>query len=201
MTLLRCDGTLLPLCLVLLGVWSSMLLPSGRRACAMPRIWSVTVVQVLDWPTSVFSPLLVDYSMFQGATNCPWHFNVCLVLRLHGWNAPRWVNVCACPLQSSQYVQCVAGCLQLMLRVNEYRFAWVEADGVNWWVTPDRLKIRVVLSFFFFKLQTSFVQLLLLKSEKNRQWTVCICIRFIFYSYSVPWSSSNLVNSMKNVKT
>ncbi|XP_069013816.1 V-type proton ATPase subunit H isoform X2 [Embiotoca jacksoni] len=32
--------------------------------------------------------------------------------------------------QSSQYVQCVAGCLQLMLRVNEYRFAWVEADGV-----------------------------------------------------------------------
>ncbi|XP_043077185.1 V-type proton ATPase subunit H isoform X2 [Puntigrus tetrazona] len=33
--------------------------------------------------------------------------------------------------QSSQYVQCVAGCLQLMLRVNEYRFAWVEADGVN----------------------------------------------------------------------
>ncbi|NWI81659.1 VATH ATPase, partial [Dryoscopus gambensis] len=33
---------------------------------------------------------------------------------------------------SSQYVQCVAGCLQLMLRVNEYRFAWVEADGVNW---------------------------------------------------------------------
>ncbi|XP_047197960.1 V-type proton ATPase subunit H isoform X2 [Hippoglossus stenolepis] len=33
--------------------------------------------------------------------------------------------------QSSQYVQCVAGCLQLMLRVNEYRFSWVEADGVN----------------------------------------------------------------------
>ncbi|XP_069777600.1 V-type proton ATPase subunit H isoform X2 [Narcine bancroftii] len=33
--------------------------------------------------------------------------------------------------QSSQYVQCVAGCLQLMLRVNEYRFAWVKADGVN----------------------------------------------------------------------
>ncbi|KAH0617717.1 hypothetical protein JD844_016219 [Phrynosoma platyrhinos] len=32
---------------------------------------------------------------------------------------------------SSQYVQCVAGCLQLMLRVNEYRFAWVESDGVN----------------------------------------------------------------------
>ncbi|KAI1243380.1 hypothetical protein IHE44_0000984 [Lamprotornis superbus] len=32
-------------------------------------------------------------------------------------------------LKSSQYVQCVAGCLQLMLRVNEYRFAWVEADG------------------------------------------------------------------------
>uniref|UniRef100_A0AAQ5X5U7 V-type proton ATPase subunit H n=1 Tax=Amphiprion ocellaris TaxID=80972 RepID=A0AAQ5X5U7_AMPOC len=35
------------------------------------------------------------------------------------------------PSESSQYVQCVAGCLQLMLRVNEYRFAWVEADGVN----------------------------------------------------------------------
>uniref|UniRef100_A0AAQ4QA79 V-type proton ATPase subunit H n=1 Tax=Gasterosteus aculeatus aculeatus TaxID=481459 RepID=A0AAQ4QA79_GASAC len=34
-------------------------------------------------------------------------------------------------LPSSQYVQCVAGCLQLMLRLNEYRFAWVEADGVN----------------------------------------------------------------------
>ncbi|KAF7222263.1 V-type proton ATPase subunit H isoform X1 [Nothobranchius furzeri] len=35
------------------------------------------------------------------------------------------------PGESSQYVQCVAGCLQLMLRVNEYRFAWVEADGVT----------------------------------------------------------------------
>uniref|UniRef100_A0A8C6UM39 V-type proton ATPase subunit H n=1 Tax=Neogobius melanostomus TaxID=47308 RepID=A0A8C6UM39_9GOBI len=35
------------------------------------------------------------------------------------------------PSESSQYVQCVAGCLQLMLRVNEYRFSWVEADGVN----------------------------------------------------------------------
>uniref|UniRef100_A0A1A8I6K0 V-type proton ATPase subunit H n=3 Tax=Nothobranchius TaxID=28779 RepID=A0A1A8I6K0_NOTKU len=35
------------------------------------------------------------------------------------------------PSESSQYVQCVAGCLQLMLRVNEYRFAWVEADGVT----------------------------------------------------------------------
>uniref|UniRef100_A0A8C6LV67 V-type proton ATPase subunit H n=1 Tax=Nothobranchius furzeri TaxID=105023 RepID=A0A8C6LV67_NOTFU len=34
-------------------------------------------------------------------------------------------------IMSSQYVQCVAGCLQLMLRVNEYRFAWVEADGVT----------------------------------------------------------------------
>ncbi|XP_023684362.1 V-type proton ATPase subunit H isoform X1 [Paramormyrops kingsleyae] len=32
---------------------------------------------------------------------------------------------------SCQYAQCVAGCLQLMLRINEYRFAWVEADGVN----------------------------------------------------------------------
>uniref|UniRef100_A0A8C9WHY2 V-type proton ATPase subunit H n=1 Tax=Scleropages formosus TaxID=113540 RepID=A0A8C9WHY2_SCLFO len=32
---------------------------------------------------------------------------------------------------SSQYAQCVAGCLQLMLRINEYRFSWVEADGVN----------------------------------------------------------------------
>lgn len=41
------------------------------------------------------------------------------------------VSLCLSP-QSSQYVQCVAGCLQLMLRVNEYRFAWVEADGVNW---------------------------------------------------------------------
>ncbi|XP_028297752.1 V-type proton ATPase subunit H isoform X1 [Gouania willdenowi] len=35
------------------------------------------------------------------------------------------------PSESSQYAQCVAGCLQLMLKVNEYRFAWVEADGVN----------------------------------------------------------------------
>lgn len=44
------------------------------------------------------------------------------------------VKLFLCPSQSSQYVQCVAGCLQLMLKVNEYRFAWVEADGVNWWV-------------------------------------------------------------------
>lgn len=68
-----------------------------------------------------------------------------LTLALFSWStanaaAPVWVNVCPCPLQSSQYVQCVAGCLQLMLRVNEYRFAWVEADGVNWWVTFDSLE-------------------------------------------------------------
>uniref|UniRef100_A0A3Q3K6W4 ATPase V1 complex subunit H C-terminal domain-containing protein n=1 Tax=Monopterus albus TaxID=43700 RepID=A0A3Q3K6W4_MONAL len=44
---------------------------------------------------------------------------------------PEYLNICLCRSQSSQYVQCVAGCLQLMLRVNEYRFAWVEADGVN----------------------------------------------------------------------
>lgn len=50
--------------------------------------------------------------------------------------------------QSSQYVQCVAGCLQLMLRVNEYRFAWVEADGVNWWAF-----------FFFFKLYLDILDL------------------------------------------
>uniref|UniRef100_A0A8C9TZ34 V-type proton ATPase subunit H n=1 Tax=Scleropages formosus TaxID=113540 RepID=A0A8C9TZ34_SCLFO len=36
-----------------------------------------------------------------------------------------------CHSYSSQYAQCVAGCLQLMLRINEYRFSWVEADGVN----------------------------------------------------------------------
>uniref|UniRef100_A0A672Z0M0 V-type proton ATPase subunit H n=1 Tax=Sphaeramia orbicularis TaxID=375764 RepID=A0A672Z0M0_9TELE len=47
---------------------------------------------------------------------------------------PQSANACTgtiSPSESSQYVQCVAGCLQLMLRVNEYRFAWVEADGVN----------------------------------------------------------------------
>ncbi|ELW71992.1 V-type proton ATPase subunit H [Tupaia chinensis] len=42
-------------------------------------------------------------------------------------------------ISSSQYVQCVAGCLQLMLRVNEYRFAWVEADGVNWFSECKRI--------------------------------------------------------------
>uniref|UniRef100_A0A8C7IZY2 ATPase H+ transporting V1 subunit H n=1 Tax=Oncorhynchus kisutch TaxID=8019 RepID=A0A8C7IZY2_ONCKI len=41
-----------------------------------------------------------------------------------------WIKTQLTPAHS-QYVQCVAGCLQLMLRVNEYRFAWVEADGVN----------------------------------------------------------------------
>ncbi|CAM9640952.1 V-type proton ATPase subunit H [Petromyzon marinus] len=35
------------------------------------------------------------------------------------------------PTENSQYLQCSAGCLQLMLRVNEYRFAWVEMDGVS----------------------------------------------------------------------
>jgi len=54
--------------------------------------------------------------------------SVCVCVRVR---ACVCVRVRAC-VQSSQYVQCVAGCLQLMLRVNEYRFAWVEADGVNW---------------------------------------------------------------------
>ncbi|XP_060756288.1 V-type proton ATPase subunit H-like isoform X2 [Neoarius graeffei] len=41
-----------------------------------------------------------------------------------------WIKV-QLSFRSSQYVQCVACCLQMMLKVNEYRFAWVEADGVN----------------------------------------------------------------------
>ncbi|KAK3546320.1 hypothetical protein QTP70_025682 [Hemibagrus guttatus] len=50
--------------------------------------------------------------------------------KLHGTGAETGTGTIS-PSESSQYVQCVAGCLQLMLRVNEYRFAWVEADGVN----------------------------------------------------------------------
>uniref|UniRef100_A0A8B9RM78 V-type proton ATPase subunit H n=1 Tax=Astyanax mexicanus TaxID=7994 RepID=A0A8B9RM78_ASTMX len=50
--------------------------------------------------------------------------------KLHGTGAETGTGTIS-PNESSQYVQCVAGCLQLMLRVNEYRFAWVEADGVN----------------------------------------------------------------------
>uniref|UniRef100_A0AAR2J610 V-type proton ATPase subunit H n=1 Tax=Pygocentrus nattereri TaxID=42514 RepID=A0AAR2J610_PYGNA len=51
-------------------------------------------------------------------------------MKLHGTGAETGTGTIS-PSESSQYVQCVAGCLQLMLRVNEYRFAWVEADGVN----------------------------------------------------------------------
>ncbi|XP_034146594.1 V-type proton ATPase subunit H isoform X3 [Esox lucius] len=51
--------------------------------------------------------------------------------KLHGTGADTAGQGTMSPSESSQYVQCVAGCLQLMLRVNEYRFAWVEADGVN----------------------------------------------------------------------
>ncbi|KAI2667637.1 V-type proton ATPase subunit H [Labeo rohita] len=51
-------------------------------------------------------------------------------MKLHGTGAEPGTGTIS-PSESSQYVQCVAGCLQLMLRVNEYRFAWVEADGVN----------------------------------------------------------------------
>ncbi|XP_026061716.1 V-type proton ATPase subunit H-like isoform X1 [Carassius auratus] len=50
--------------------------------------------------------------------------------KLHGTGAEPGTGTIS-PSESSQYVQCVAGCLQLMLKVNEYRFAWVEADGVN----------------------------------------------------------------------
>ncbi|XP_016416748.1 V-type proton ATPase subunit H [Sinocyclocheilus rhinocerous] len=52
------------------------------------------------------------------------------IIKLHGTGAEPGTGTIS-PSESSQYVQCVAGCLQLMLRVNEYRFAWVEADGVN----------------------------------------------------------------------
>eukprot|EP00063_Salmo_salar_P064982 XP_014039817.1 PREDICTED: V-type proton ATPase subunit H-like isoform X1 [Salmo salar] len=52
--------------------------------------------------------------------------------KLHGTGPDSSGQGTISPSESSQYVQCVAGCLQLMLRVNEYRFAWVEADGVNW---------------------------------------------------------------------
>ncbi|CDQ84423.1 unnamed protein product [Oncorhynchus mykiss] len=51
--------------------------------------------------------------------------------KLHGTGPDSSGQGTISPSESSQYVQCVAGCLQLMLRVNEYRFAWVEADGVN----------------------------------------------------------------------
>uniref|UniRef100_UPI00358F269E V-type proton ATPase subunit H n=1 Tax=Myxine glutinosa TaxID=7769 RepID=UPI00358F269E len=35
------------------------------------------------------------------------------------------------PSESCQYVQCVAGCLQLVLRVSEFRYAWAQVDGVS----------------------------------------------------------------------
>ncbi|KAJ8010981.1 hypothetical protein DPEC_G00053470 [Dallia pectoralis] len=55
--------------------------------------------------------------------------------KLHGIGPDTAGQGTMSPSESSQYVQCVAGCLQLMLRVNEYRFAWVEADGVNFYIT------------------------------------------------------------------
>lgn len=83
--------------------------------------------------------LLVNYG-----TNRTWTSNLrlfFLITRPRLRDASNALSQCLpLPLQSSQYVQCVAGCLQLMLRLNEYRFAWVEADGVNWWVK----------GFFFF---------------------------------------------------
>jgi len=38
-------------------------------------------------------------------------------------------------LQENEYVQSVARCLQMMLRIDEYRFAFVAVDGISTLVT------------------------------------------------------------------
>uniref|UniRef100_A0A673LAQ8 V-type proton ATPase subunit H n=1 Tax=Sinocyclocheilus rhinocerous TaxID=307959 RepID=A0A673LAQ8_9TELE len=82
---------------------------------------------------SYFLPMLNRQDLFTVHMVSCYQFNyvgVFILNKLHGTGAEPGTGTIS-PSESSQYVQCVAGCLQLMLRVNEYRFAWVEADGVN----------------------------------------------------------------------
>lgn len=38
-------------------------------------------------------------------------------------------------LQSNEYIQAVCRCLQMMLRIDEYRFAFVQVDGISTLIT------------------------------------------------------------------
>lgn len=127
-----------------------------------------------------------------------------LTLALFSWStanapAPAWVNVCPCPPQSSQYVQCVAGCLQLMLRVNEYRFAWVEADGVNWWVSfgslESMLKKLLQMTFMYYLFLWIYFLICTQKNEPLRLFIIKYLHSF-YLSYSVQRNSYHQANSM-----
>ena len=116
-----------------------------------------------------------------------------------------WSDVCLCPFQSSQYVQCVAGCLQLMLKVNEYRFSWVEADGVNWWVKTHELYLcylKIYIYLFGFGIEMLNKTSWVLQWQGHiftLMWNVCI----LFWTHlngEGNWNKHNFLIQMLNVK-
>lgn len=49
--------------------------------------------------------------------------------------------------QSNEYIQSVARCLQMMLRVDEYRFAFVSVDGISTLVSILGSRVNFQVSF------------------------------------------------------
>lgn len=63
------------------------------------------------------------------------------------------------PVQSNEYIQSVARCLQMMLRVDEYRFAFVVVDGISTLIAilGSRVNFQVSGGFYLLLRHEPFV--------------------------------------------
>lgn len=72
------------------------------------------------------------------------------------------------PKQNNEYIQSVARCLQMMLRVDEYRFAFVSVDGISTLlsVLSGRVNFQVQYQLIFCLWVLTFNPLLAEKMNK-----------------------------------
>jgi V-type H+-transporting ATPase subunit H len=72
------------------------------------------------------------------------------------------------PFQNNEYMQSVARCLQMMLRIDEYRFAFVAVDGISTLlaVLQGRVNFQVQYQLIFCLWVLTFNPLLAEKMNK-----------------------------------
>jgi len=97
---------------------------------------------------------------------------VCCITTLHGLL-----------FQNNEYMQSVARCLQMMLRIDEYRFAFVAVDGIATLlaVLKGRVNFQVQYQLIFCLWVLTFNPLL---AEKMNKWA-CTNLYFVRASHSV----------------
>lgn len=101
---------------------------------------------------------------------------ICLFFNLRSWYKEKSVSFCITTVhgllfQNNEYMQSVARCLQMMLRIDEYRFAFVAVDGISTLlaVLQGRVNFQVQYQLIFCLWVLTFNPLL---AEKMNKWAL-----------------------------